>query len=407
MKFKIWFTWSRFLDGLLALCSILALLWMGYGLERQQFGAQFTAYTACFALGGYAYWRAWSPGAVLVLGWVWRLLWLLALPSLSDDFWRFLWDGWLWVGEGISPFAAKPADVLPQLPAQPWAQLYPQLNSPQYYSVYPTVCQAAFGLAAWLAPGQVLAGVVVLRLILLLAEGLNYWAFYRLLGQHGRPRLAWYWLNPLPVVEGVGNLHFEVLQLAALLWALVWLRRGQYGRMAWAWALAIGTKLTPLMLLPFVWRYLGSHLRALGPVLLSLSFAALLLWPIWSEPQAWANFRASVRLYFETFEFNASLYYLLRGLGYWIHGYNTIAFWAKVLPLLQGLGLLWLLWRQKVGDEQDFVGKMFWTYTLYYLCATTVHPWYWVWGCSGAFRLLYGFLGFVFGAIGLIVFQEQ
>ncbi len=46
-----------------------------------------------------------------------RLLWLPALPTFSDDYHRFRWDGLL-LTEGLNPFRYRP-DELCRLPTNP------------------------------------------------------------------------------------------------------------------------------------------------------------------------------------------------------------------------------------------------------------------------------------------------
>jgi alpha-1,6-mannosyltransferase len=146
------------------LLSAAAYAALAYAAPRAQFG-QLLGLMA-LALAAYAWLLRsrlplrWGLGAALVF----RLLWLPAQPALSDDMYRFRWDGLL-VAHGVNafrfrpdeliadgartalPIAATRAEVLPEL-----QQLYRQLNSPHYYSVYPPVCQAVYGAAAGLFP---------------------------------------------------------------------------------------------------------------------------------------------------------------------------------------------------------------------------------------------------------------
>jgi hypothetical protein len=80
---------------------------------------------------------------------------------------------------------------------------------------------------------------------------------------------------------------------------------------------------------------------------------------------------SSVNLYFQKFEFNASIYYLLREIGYKIYGYNVIGTAGKILAFLTFSGVLFISWNSK----NLFVGALA-ILTLYFAMATTVHPWY-------------------------------
>jgi hypothetical protein len=80
---------------------------------------------------------------------------------------------------------------------------------------------------------------------------------------------------------------------------------------------------------------------------------------------------SSLSLYFQRFEFNASIYYLLREAGYWIFGYNIIAFSGKIIAIVSLVGILWFSIQSK-----DFIKTALWIFSFYLALATTVHPWY-------------------------------
>ena len=63
-----------------------------------------------------------------------RLIFLLAIPNLSQDFYRFIWDGQL-MARGINPLAELPSYYIEQSVMDP--ALYNQLNSKQYFTIYP------------------------------------------------------------------------------------------------------------------------------------------------------------------------------------------------------------------------------------------------------------------------------
>ena len=79
----------------------------------------------------------WLLGISLLL----RIIPMFAIPALSDDFYRFIWDGRL-LAAGINPFAGLPGEFLnePALVAKGISnELYGLLNSPTHYTIYPPV----------------------------------------------------------------------------------------------------------------------------------------------------------------------------------------------------------------------------------------------------------------------------
>ena len=100
------------------------------------------------------------------LGWA-----LLHLPpSLSDDAYRYVWDGQV-QAHGINPYQYVPQD--PALEFLQDGALYDHLNSPAFYSVYPPVSQLIFGAAAHLFDGNWWAIHYTIKLVFVLAELLS------------------------------------------------------------------------------------------------------------------------------------------------------------------------------------------------------------------------------------------
>ena len=89
-----------------------------------------------------------------------------------------------------------------------------------------------------------------------------------------------------------------------------------------------------------------------------------------------ANISRSLNLYFRSFEFNASIYYVLRAIGFQLTGYNEIARIGPVLALAATLFGLGLAWRERRPTLATLPAALLLLFTGYYALATTVHPWY-------------------------------
>ncbi len=377
---------------------ILFLVLLAYLPQQGDFHLIFPLYSVSFALYFWVLWHvergwlreldffSWVVVAVLV-----RVLLLPVLPGLSDDVYRFIWDGRL---------GARGLEVLAHLPVwymQPGhevegltPELFEQLNSPEYFTIYPPAAQAVFRLSGYCFPLGIRGAVILIRLFLLACELGSLFLLLRILGELELPRrrALIYALNPLIVVEITGNLHFEGAMIFFFLLFVYLFLKGRVLLSAWSFALSIASKLLSLMFLPallagMLWGRLSPNaIRQKKSGLLALSwFGALLValvllfWPFFHGFFV-SHFGESLDLYFRKFEFNASLYYLLRWLRYEQLGYNDIHRLGPLLGVMAGLIILGLAWWRRRGDLRDFLETCFWSFVVYLLFATIVHPWY-------------------------------
>lgn len=298
-------------------------------------------------------------------------------PNWSEDGARFLWDGEL-LRQGQNPYGLTPTQVLEQQGEGSGvsAQLFQELNSPNYYSVYPPLNQAFFWLGALLGQRSVVQGYLALRCMLLLGEIGVFYLLWSLLARFELPQkqILLYWFNPLVILEVVGNLHFEGFVLMLLLATLINLSRQKLEWSGAFWGLAIGIKLLPFLLAPafFFWKGVRTSLQFWGmaAVVLVLAFLPLVYW------NSWGNFLQSLQLYQGKFEFNASLYYLFRALGYELAGFNTIWYLTKIGMVITLLGAVWLSWKRSNATLFEIPSVWVQLYLIHFLLQPVVHPWY-------------------------------
>ena len=291
-------------------------------------------------------------------------------PSLSDDGYRYVWDG-LVQQVGVNPYERLPTD--PTLGAVAERVPLDLLNSAPFYSVYPPASQLTFRVAAALAGPQAdwLHVWRVLKGLMLGFEGIALGLLCRLAPPRAVVLYAW---HPLPVLEIAGQGHTEAAMLPALLATVLLLRsaspkRGaQFGAgAALAWATSV--KLVPALLAPLVLRKAGGWGMA-GGVVLGVLFALP-----YAAPYVLPNVRSSLDLYVAYFEFNAGPYYLLKEVGRWWTGGDV----SKVLgPALRsvflgGIPVLAVLaWRFRWSVP----GALLIGWSWFLVTSTTVHPWY-------------------------------
>lgn len=371
---------NRLLTFLLWLLMVAGFFYLVYFIPRENFWLTFTIYFALFAGMAAVYILKEPPKWlwVFIAGLIIRASLLVVIPRWSEDYARFLWDGEL-VKMHQNPYLETPEDWLQNHPesANPYLKgLFETMNSSEYFSVYPPLNQAIFFVAAWggdLNPKQ---GILILRLALIGGEIGVFFLLLKLFDHFQLPekRLILYWLNPLVIMEITGNLHFEGLVLLFLLASIFWLSRSKYALAGGAWGLSIGMKLLPLMLVPSLISFAKTRKSTafwIGSALaLILSFAWLLI------DNSWIHFLQSLKLYQSKFEFNASIYYLLREVGYWVKGYNVI---GEITPILSGItlvGILYFSWKRKPQNLIQLIDLWVLIYLFYILLQPVIHPWY-------------------------------
>ncbi|PKP47444.1 MAG: hypothetical protein CVT92_16960 [Bacteroidetes bacterium HGW-Bacteroidetes-1] len=233
-----------------------------------------------------------------------------------------------------------------------------------------------FYLAALISPNSIFGNVLVMRLFILLAETGTIFVGIKILKHINKPveNILLYALNPLVIIELTANLHFEAIMIFFLFQAFYFVLNLQNKLSAAMLALSVSVKLVPLMLIPVFYRKLGFW-KWMVFALISTGIAMLLFSPVplWS---AHLGFLKSINLYFQHFEFNASLYYMARQIGLWIKGYNMIATIGPLMMVLTFIIIILLAFRQKNNKHTHLFISVLFIFTTYYFFATTVHPWY-------------------------------
>jgi peptidoglycan/xylan/chitin deacetylase (PgdA/CDA1 family) len=89
-----------------------------------------------------------------------------------------------------------------------------------------------------------------------------------------------------------------------------------------------------------------------------------------------SNYASTVGLWFHNFEFNASLYYLAREIGYWFRGYNEIAIIGMGFSIIVFVVVIAISIFRNNKTDSRLLENMLWVITLYFVTTTTMHPWY-------------------------------
>ena len=323
-----------------------------------------------------------------------RLVFLFTIPNLSQDFYRFIWDGRM-ILEGFNPYLSLPESIIQQhnYPIAQAHQLYEGMGemNGSHYTNYPPINQLCFLIAAIFSSKSVFGAAIVLRVIIILADvGILYFGT-KLLEKLHLPvkKIFWFILNPFIIIELTGNLHFESVMLFFFVWALYLLHQKKWIFASILIACSVSVKLIPLLFLPLFLQYFtnGKPLEKINKtlfrnilryflfVVVVLSVTVVLFLPFYSSTLI-DNYSNSVGLWFRNFEFNASFYYIFREIGYWFRGYNEIAIIGKILPIITILFLAVVTLLRDNSTTKKMITAFLFGICFYYFFSTTVHPWY-------------------------------
>jgi hypothetical protein len=242
-------------------------------------------------------------------------------------------------------------------------------------------------VAARLSFGSILSSVIVIRLFILASEIGTIWLIKKILHHYQLParNALLYALNPLVIIELTGNLHFEALLIFFLLLSYWLLITGKLISSAISFSLAICTKLVPLIFLPLMFSRLGWKKSSIFYLVVGVSTILLFL-PLLNA-EIISGFNESIGYYFKKFEFNASIYYLVREWGFWKYGYNIIQTVGWKLAAYATLTILiYTSWdyiqnsklRIQTTDfkVRNLPNAFLIILCIYFAFATIVHPWY-------------------------------
>jgi hypothetical protein len=371
----------RFLFWATLVMSLVCYVLQGYFLQRHQTAPMLTCFLILFL--SYFFWlknvHRFDFKDLIIFSVVFRLVFTFSVPALSDDFYRFIWDGELWVN-GINSFAHTPREIVTRFDIRRLEELFPFIYGKDYHTVYPPVAQLVFRLSAYVS-ANLLVSLLVLRLVIYVFEFCTIWILWRLLKQARLPvnNLFIYALNPLIILEFSGNLHHEAYVIFFLSAMLLFLYKQNTAGVAITFSGAVMSKLLPLIFLPALSSFLSKRrFFAMCVVIVTLMLTGFFLM---GGPEVFAGMTSGLALYFQKFEFNPSLWYLMRAAGNIFAGYNIIAFAGPVMGFISAVIILGISLRKPPHVHSGFdLQKLtdLWAIilTVYLVFSTTVHPWY-------------------------------
>ncbi len=395
---------TRKLGNLIGLLSITSLIGYSFffSFSRDTFSYLLIIYTLLFAgflaiatiLKNAYYtkaallpnsWGKWFYGTSLVLlifivGLVLRTSLLPYTPNLSQDFFRFIWDGHMLLN-GFNPYLYLPDDLIAaskatHIPNASFLHANMGYISSSNYTNYPPLNQLFFATAAFLGGQSIFASIVWMRVMIIFFEIGIFIVGVKLLHILCKPLwyIALYFLNPFVIIELTGNLHWEGAMGFFSLLALYFLFKSQRLKSAIYLGYGVLVKLLPLILLPAFFKRLGFSKAVVYYftvfIVISLGFFPFL------EIDFLTNYSQTVGLWFGNFEYNAGIFSVIKSLGYHFTGANVIRTVGKILPVITLLIIVSLSLFRKNEQADTLLSTVMFSFTAYLFLSTTVHPWY-------------------------------
>ncbi len=291
----------------------------------------------------------------LGLGLAWRLALLGGVPLVSDDVYRYVWDGRV-QQRGLNPYETVPADpALASLHTELTRRIDP--TNAALPTIYPPLAQYFF-----LGVTTVHESVEAVALAVIVADVLIVVLLWRWLLTAGRNRwwvLAYAW-HPLVALEGAGGGHIDVVGTLLLVAGGYALSRRRSLLAAVALAGAFAVKFLPVVLVPLLWRRVR-----LTHALAGLAFVVLLYVPFMQGGQLPVG---SLATYAAQWRFNAPLFRVMEP----VFG----------MPALVGLAVaagLAVAVRARRTLDRDDPAAWAWPMAVAVGLMPAIYPWYLVW----------------------------
>jgi len=334
----------------------------------------------------------------ILFGALFRLTFLFTQPTLSDDIYRYVWDGKV-AANGINPYQHEPeAEALQPLRD---SDIYPFVNHKEIPTVYPPVSQLTF-LGLYAIKGSVLT----FKAGLLLFEALMVFVLAFILKslQINQTRLLIYLWNPLPIVEIAGSGHADIIGVFFLVAALYLMTQKKWVGATVLLAFSFLTKFIAVILLPVL-----TLVKKRRKIVIPLVFLIVVVLFYLPYADVGAQLFSGLSTYSAKWEFNGSAFPLISHLlektvpEQWVVKWMIQPFGMTRTPetlitrthdlasaVTKGLIAIFfaavaLYYFRRLSDDLRAGGEIWFfrltvlLYGAFLILNATVHPWYLCW----------------------------
>jgi hypothetical protein len=304
---------------------------------------------------------------ILFFAILFRAIFLFTEPILSDDVNRFYWDGKI-SNQGINPYQYAPdADELNEFRDSEWENI----NNKDIPTLYPPLSQMVFATSYFIYPS-----IFSFKLLFTMFDILSIYMIFLILKNFKidpRYSIIYAW-SPLVIIEFAHSGHNDSLVLFLVLLSFWSLQRNMKSISSVALALAVLTKIYPIIFAPILFQRWGKK-----NVVMFFGIILLFYLPFVS---AGAGLYRGTSIYIDQWIFNGSIFpVLVEILRSFNLSTNPILVAKIVIIAILSIALLYFINKSRKYENDTFhlLKFAFLLTGLFLILSPTVHPWYVIW----------------------------
>ena len=228
-----------------------AIMVDGHALHGFPEAFVFSAFLVSLGAFSYAYYRLWKDsdletGQLKLLAFLLVAIFSFMVPMLSNDIFSYMVFG---------DAADKGADVYTNAQCTHFSAFYPYITGLWTTSTcaYGTVILLMAMLATWLSAGKIVVALIIYKLMILLFAFVFIEVAAKIAFILKAPVKSFVFIvfNPVFLMQGVGQLHADLIAIAFVLFALYFSISGRWYLSFILVAFSIATKMNYVLVLPF------------------------------------------------------------------------------------------------------------------------------------------------------------
>ncbi|MFM2048965.1 MAG: hypothetical protein RI955_1513 [Bacteroidota bacterium] len=307
-----------------------------------------------------------------------RFILLGAIPNLTEDVYRYLWDGNM-QAMGFNPYTLTPKDVMDggMNHFKNAGNLFHQIHSIRDLSAFAPLTEALFYISIKASLGHQHIAIIFIKFMLFIAEVFTISALLNLLKHFNLPakNIFIYALSPLAIIEISGNAHTEAVMICMLLLAFQYYVLHKNKRAVIFYALSIASGLLPLFLLPIF--LLRNTIKQNLKFSISLAVCLFLFFGLYFQNRDILHtYSLSLQSYYNEFEFNSLFYFWLDKFLPVGSKHIAIGIISRLFTATSFFVLLFLSWRNRKKELASIIPIVQIFMGLFFILFPVLNPWY-------------------------------